>query len=237
MHWIRNLHLRSKLILVSTTTVGLALVLACAGFLMNDLRLLRDSKVRQLKMQAELLSFNSSVVVSMGQRHQADELLVSLQSQPSIELAGLYDAVGRRVATYSTDVEVAAPVTLDHADGVCVTATGAVQVFQPIMEQGTRVGTVYLQTNMRDLWDQLNSYSRVSLLVMGVALGIATLFGSMMQNTVSKPILQLAEAAQAITSKDDYSIRVHTNSGDELGILYRSFNRMIEQVESSRSEL
>lgn len=237
MHWIRNLHLRSKLILVSTTTVGLALVLACAGFLMNDLRLLRDSKLRQLKMQAELLSFNSSVVVSMGQHHQADELLVSLRSQPSIELAGLYDSLGRRVASYSTNVDITAPSLLEQYDGVRVTATGAVQVFQPIMEQGTRVGTVYLQTNMRDLWDQLSSYSKVSLLVMAVALGIATLFGSMMQSTVSKPILQLAEAAQAITSNDDYSIRVHTSSRDELGILYRSFNRMIEQVQTSRSEL
>jgi hypothetical protein len=61
MRWIRNLHLRTKLILMSAITVGLALVLACAGFLLNDLRLLQDSKLRQLRMQAELLSFNSCV--------------------------------------------------------------------------------------------------------------------------------------------------------------------------------
>jgi signal transduction histidine kinase/DNA-binding NarL/FixJ family response regulator len=237
MRWIRNLHLRTKLILLSTVTVGLALVLACAGFLMNDLRLLQDSKLRQLRMQAELLSFNSSVVVSMGQRHQADELLVSLRSQPSIELAGLYDSAGRRVASYSTSIDTTAPYQLSRSDGVHTTARGDLEVFQPILEQGTRVGTVYLRTSMRDLWNQLSSYSKVSLLVMGVALGIATLFGSIMQNTVSKPILQLAETAQTITSRDDYSIRVHTDSRDELGILYRSFNRMIEQVEHSRSEL
>lgn len=237
MSWIRHLHLRSKLILQSTITVGLALVLACAGFLLNDLRLLRDSKLNQLRMQAELLSFNSSVVVSMGQRHQADELLVSLRSQPSIELAALYDATGRRVASYSTSIVRTPPATLPQLDGVRTTATGDLEVFQPILEQETRVGTVYLRTSLRDLWDQLSSYSKVSLLVMGIALGIATLFGSMMQNAVSKPILQLADAAREITSSDDYSIRVHTTSRDELGILYQSFNRMIEQVEGSRAEL
>lgn len=237
MRWIRNLNLRTKLILMSAITVGLALVLACAGFLLNDLRLLQDSKLRQLRMQAELLSFNSSVVVSMGQRHQADELLVSLRSQPSIEFAGLYDAADRRVASYSTSMTTKAPAELPQRDGVRTTATGDLEVFQPILEQGTRVGTVYLRTSMRDLWEQLSSYSRVSLLVMAVALGIAILFGSVMQNTVSKPILQLAEAAQKITSRDDYSIRVHTRSCDELGILYRSFNRMVEQVQSSRAEL
>lgn len=237
MRWIRNLHLRSKLILLSAITVGLALTLACAGFLLNDLQLLRDSKLRLLQMQARSLSFNSSVVVSMGQRHQADELLVSLRDQPSIELAGLYDAADRRVASYSTSIEAVAPPVLTQRDGVRTTATGELEVFHPIMEEGTRVGTVFLQTSMRDLWDQLSSYSKVSLLVMALALAIATFFGSMMQSTVSKPILELAEAAQAITTNDDYSIRVHTNSCDELGILYKSFNRMIEQVQTSRADL
>ncbi len=237
MRWIRNLQLRSKLMLMSTVTVGLALVLACAGFLMNDLRLLRDSRLRQLTMQAELLSFNSSVVVAMGLRHQADELLGSLQFQPSIEQAALYDATGRRVASYSTTADSTAPSSPSRSDGVHTSATGDLEVFQPIMEQGTRVGTVYLQSSMRDLWEQLSSYSKVSLLVMVVALAIAIVFGSMMQNAVSKPILQLAEAAQRITSRDDYSIRVHTDSRDELGILFGSFNRMIEQVQLSRGEL
>lgn len=235
--WIRNLHLRTKLILLSAITVGLALVMACAGFLLNDLRLLRDSKLRHLKMQAELLSFSSSVVVSMGQRHQAEELLASLRSQPTIEMAGLYDANDRRVAFYAPRIDIVVPAKLPMRDGVRTTATGYLEVFQPIMEQETRIGTVYLRTSMRDLWEQLSSYSRVSLLVMVVALGVATLFGSVMQNTVSKPILELAAAAQKITTDDDYSIRVQSDSRDELGILYNSFNRMVEQVQSSRNEL
>ncbi|HEY4262578.1 MAG TPA: histidine kinase dimerization/phospho-acceptor domain-containing protein, partial [Schlesneria sp.] len=235
--WIRNLHLRTKLILLSAITVGLALVLACAGFLLNDLRLLRDSKLRHLKMQAELLSFSSSVVVSMSQRHQAEELLASLRSQPTIEMAGLYDANDRRVASYAPNINVVVPNKVPMQDGVRITATGYLEVFQPIIDGKTRVGTVYLRTSMRDLWEQMSSYSRVSLLVMVLALGVATLFGSVMQNTVSKPILELAAAAQKITSNDDYSIRVHSDSRDELGILYNSFNRMVEQVQSSRSEL
>jgi signal transduction histidine kinase/DNA-binding response OmpR family regulator len=235
--WFRRLHLRSKLILLCAITVGLALVLACAGFLLNDVRLLRDSKLQQLRMQASLLSYSSSVVIAMGQYQQADELLVSLKSQPTVELAGLYDAADRRVASYSIHVDEAAPATLPQRSGMNMTATGDLEVFQPIMEQGTRVGTVYLRTSMRDLWNQLSGYSRVSVLVMVVSLGIALLFGSLLQNTVSKPILQLAEAAQKITTSDDYSIRVHTQSRDELGILYQSFNRMIEQVQTSRAEL
>ena len=237
MRWIRNLHLRSKLILLSAITVGLALILACAGFLLNDLQLLRDSKLRQLRMQAASLSATSLVAVSMGLRNQADELLISLKSEPSIEMAGLYDAAGRRVASYSRFVDTTAPPMLALREGIRTTAAGEIELFYPIMDEGDRVGTVYLKTSMRDLWDQLSSYSKVSLLVMALSLGIATFFGSMMQNAVSKPILKLAEAAQIITTNDDYSIRVHTNSCDELGILYKSFNQMIDQVQSSRAEL
>ena len=234
---IRNLHLRTKLILVSTITVGLALTLACTGFLLNDLRLLRDSKTRQLKMQAELLSFNSGVLVWMGQRNQADELLLSLRSQPSVAMAGLYDAIGRRVGSYSASVAASVPELLPQSSGERTTVTGDLEVFQPIMYEGARVGTVYLRTSLRDLWQQLSSYSLVSLLVMGLSLVIAMLFGFVMQNSVSKPILQLAETARTITINDDYSIRVHTKSRDEMGVLYQSFNQMIEQVDSSRKQL
>jgi len=237
MLWIRNLHLRSKLILLSAVTVGLALSLACAGFLLNDLRLLRDSKIRQLTMQAELLSYNSSVVVAMGQHDQADELLRSLRSQPTIDAAGLYDAAGEQIAIYANSVDVLAPLRIPEKEGIFTTSRGDLEIYQPILEQATRVGTVYLRTSLHDIWNQMSSYSKVSLLVMAVSLAIATLFGTMMQDSVSKPILQLAETACKITSSDDYSIRVHSDARDELGVLYSSFNRMIEQVESSRREL
>jgi two-component system, sensor histidine kinase len=237
MKFLRPQSIKNKLILLSAVSGAMALVLGCAGFLLNDLRLLRDSRLRQLITQAELLGFNSSVVLEMGQGHQADELLVSLRSQPSIQLAGLYNRSGRRIASYSASGSLTAPAQLPQTEGSRLTASGHLEVFQPVIEQGSRIGTVYLQSNLNDIWNQFYSYSRVSLLVMGAALAVATLSASRMQRSISGPILELANAAREITTKDDYSIRVHTEARDELGLLYASFNRMIDQVDASRFAL
>jgi signal transduction histidine kinase/DNA-binding NarL/FixJ family response regulator len=239
MRWRRVLHLKSKLILLAAASGAIALVLACAGFVFNDFRLLRETKQGQLRTQAALVGFHSEVALTTGQSRHADELLESLRTQPSIELAGLYDANGNLFAQYSTTEKTAPPARLGSGSGKAAGLTWltCLEHYRTIHADGRLLGTVYLRANLHDLWEQLSNYAKVSVLVMFVALAAAVLFASMMQRSISGPILQLAETAQLISASDDYSIRVQTDARDEIGLLYSSFNRMVEQVQASRDEL
>jgi len=237
MWWRRDLHLKSKLILLAAASGAIALVLACAGFVLNDFRLLRETKHGQLRTQAELFGLNSEVALTTGQSRHASELLESLRTQPSIEMAGLYDAAGRLFAQYSTVENAMPPDRLGTSTTDGLTSLTQLEHYRPIYSEGHLLGTVYLRANLHDIWEQLSSYSKVSLLVMFVALTVAVMFASMMQRSISGPILRLAGAARRISESDDYSIRVQTDARDEIGLLYSSFNRMIEQVQVSRDEL
>ena len=237
MRWRRDLHLKSKLILLAAASGAIALVLACAGFILNDFRLLRETKHGQLRTQAELLGFNSAVALTTGQSRHASEMLESLRTQPSIEMAGLYDAEGRLFAEYSTIQDTAPPERLGRNATDGLTSLMLLEHYRPVYSAGRLLGTVYLRANLHDIWEQFSSYSKVSVLVMFVALTVAVLFASMMQRSISGPILRLAAAARRISESDDYSIRVQTEARDEIGLLYLSFNRMVEQVQASRDEL
>ena len=237
MRWRRDLHLKSKLILLAAASGAIALVLACAGFVLNDFRLLRETKHGQLRTQAELLGLNCEVALTTGQSRHANELLESLRTQPSIEIAGLYDADGRLFAHYSTVVNTLPPDRLGQSTADGLTSLTLLEHYRPVYSHGRLLGTVYLRANLHEIWEQLSSYSKVSLLVMCVALAAAILFASIVQRSISGPILRLAEAARRISENDDYSIRVQTDARDELGLLYHSFNRMVEQVQTSRGEL
>ena len=237
MHWRRDLHLKSKLILLAAVSVAIALVLACAGFVLNDFRLLRETKHGQLRTQAELLGFSSEVALTTGQSRHASELLDSLRTQPSIELAGLYDEHGHLFAQYSTTDKSSPPAQLESGAVAGPTWLTRLEHYRPVHSEGRLLGTVYLRANLHDIWEQLSNYAKVSVLVMFVALTAAVLFASRMQRSISGPILRLAETARRISESDDYSIRVQTDARDELGLLYSSFNRMVEQVQASRNEL
>ena len=237
MWWRRDLHLKSKLILLAAASGAIALLLACAGFVLNDFRLLRETKHGQLRTQAELLGFNCEVALTTEQARHAGELLESLRTQPSIEMAGLYDADGRLFAQYSIVENTTPPEHLGASKTDGLTSLTLLEHYRPVHSEGRLLGTVYLRANLHDIWAQLSSYSKVSLLVMFVALTVAVMFASMMQRSISGPILRLAAAARRISESDDYSIRVQTDARDELGVLYNSFNRMVEQVQASRDEL
>ena len=63
------------------------------------------------------------------------------------------------------------------------------------------------------------------------------LLSSRLQRTVSRPILELAGIAQAISRNRDYSTRVEKFANDELGTLYDEFNAMLDEIQRNQREL
>jgi signal transduction histidine kinase len=67
----------------------------------------------------------------------------------------------------------------------------------------------------------------------GAALVVAMLLVLLVSRSVTRPITQLGEAAEAIAA-GNYSRRVSIDGSDEIGMLGSAFNRMAEAVEKAR---
>jgi light-regulated signal transduction histidine kinase (bacteriophytochrome) len=59
----------------------------------------------------------------------------------------------------------------------------------------------------------------------------------LVQRAIARPILQLAAATERVARDADYSARVHSNTGDELGVLCNGFNAMLDQIQQRDREL
>ncbi|MBL8058664.1 MAG: HAMP domain-containing protein [Anaerolineales bacterium] len=103
----------------------------------------------------------------------------------------------------------------------------------PIEVDGQRVGALLVQGSMmggsgwgpaaeRDLLARVNR--AIWLAALGAA-GVALILGSLLAYGLARPIRQLTAAAGAL-ERGDFSQRVAVRSGDELGDLAASFNRM-----------
>ena len=238
MHRIQNLDLKNKLVLLAAVSGAMAVLMACAGFVWHDIRLLRSAQIEQLRTQAKMLAIHSSEVVSQDLGEAIVPLLATWKAEPSIDSVCLFDEHGRPVAFYPVTSRPADRVQLPvDRDSHRFTEFGELELFHPITKHGREIGVVYFKANMREFYAQLQSYATVVFTVMLCSLAVAVLFASMMQSLISKPILQLADAARNITTNDDYTIRVATDSRDELGVLFRSFNRMVDKIQSSQTEL
>ena len=80
------------------------------------------------------------------------------------------------------------------------------------------------------------TYMEVLLLLTVVVLFATTWFALFLSKLVTRPVVALAEATQEISrGRLDYRVEVH--AADEIGDLVHSFNRMAEELESSRRQI
>ena len=80
------------------------------------------------------------------------------------------------------------------------------------------------------------TYMEVLLLLTVVVLFAATWFALFLSKLVTRPVVALAEATQEI-SRGRLDYRVEIPAADEIGDLVQSFNRMAEELESSRRQI
>jgi adenylate cyclase len=87
-----------------------------------------------------------------------------------------------------------------------------------------------------DFMEQIHSNTRSTIWLCLGAATLATVLGIYTSRWITKPILRLSQASQAI-AEGDLEQRVTVDRQDELGILALSFNKMAAQLKSSFEEL
>lgn len=80
------------------------------------------------------------------------------------------------------------------------------------------------------------TYVRVFAALLGFAILLAVLVGTLLARGVTRRVSELALATRRVAG-GDLSIRVHEESADEIGDLGRAFNRMLSEVENSRDRI
>jgi two-component system, sensor histidine kinase len=225
--------IRAKLMLLATASGCVALLLACLGFMSNDIRLMREANIRQLEAQAELLGGKSAAAIATQDQGAANQLLASLKSHPTIDSAILFDSQGQRLAEiHNGDTAPNLPSnsklrTINYDD------VGRLELVHPIMEEGVQIGMVYLRSNMNDLRAQMENHRHIAIWVALCSLAASIVLSFFLQQMISRPILKLANTANQITRLGDYSLRVNSPCNDELGQLYEAFNKMLDRVQVS----
>jgi PAS domain S-box-containing protein len=236
MTFFQKPSINKKLTLLVMAAVAAALILSYVSFVINDVRMMRTSMVRQLSALADVLGSNSTAAIAFDDAKTARDILGSLRLQPMVETAAIYDGEGRIFADYHATGRIAKFPDAPAAEGYAF-EDGHLNIYQPIKQNDDVVGTIYLSAGLDLIREEIVSYAGISAAVMVLSISTAYLLASRMKHSVSGPILALARTAETISARQDYSIRVQKTSNDELGTLYDEFNHMLEQVETGKRAL
>ena len=233
---IRDQSLKRKTMAVIMLTSVTGLLLTAVAFTVYDLVTFRQNVAGSLASTAAILAEHSSAAVALRNEKDARAALASLRADPRIEAAALYDRQGNLFVHYPAEAPASAfpPVAAEHG----YRFEGArLVMFEPVVEGGARLGTLYLKSSLRPLYVRLRFYGGVALPILFGAVLVALIISTVLQQRVTRPILALAQVAQDVSQRGDYSLRAQKVSGDETGLLTDAFNGMLARIEEQTEAL
>src|ERR1700730_17488056 len=233
---LRNVPIKRKLMLVILMTSGFAILLMGTALITYELVTFRSALTNNIEVLAQIIGAKRTATLAFDDRENAKELLRALAAENQITAAAIYDRNGRLFASFPESITPTQLPPVPGPDGHRFNRFQLVMV-QPIFQEGARLGTIYLQADLGQMYRRLTVYG-ILLLVVGVCsfLGAMALSAAL-QHGISLPILELAQAATAVSDRNDYSVRAAQHGADEIGYLTDSFNQMLARLGESNAAL
>ncbi len=155
--------------------LAILLLLGSLALALHNEQLARDEFSRQLEVRAEILAASVTAALAFDDRATAQDYMDALRADPSIDAAGAYDVAGRLVAGFATS-----GAKLPGAGQIPPThwADGRLIVTVPILQNGTRLGTVYLSAATEPWTRRVSRYVGIGIILLMSALLVAGLGSS-----------------------------------------------------------
>lgn len=233
---LQNTPIQRKLTFIIMLTTSMVLALTCAAFLTYEFFSFRRTLVQEITTIGNVIAANSTAAVAFNDEGAAREILSALRAEDNVLGGALYDANGKLLAEYSSEPSRVQFSTAPDFVGYRFERNVLLFV-QPLERANTRIGTLFIESDLRDIYDRLGLYGLIVALVMAGSFLTAFLISRWLQRSISEPILKLAQTARAVTEKKDYSVRAQDLGEDELGDLTHAFNEMLSQIDSRDAEL
>jgi len=231
----RPLTIENKLTLIIVAISAVSLLVACTVFLIFDSFSLRRLTLSKLTALAEAIGSNCTASIEFRDAESAQEMLAALGAEQGIISAVVYDSEGEVFASYrrgsDDDVTGEARSAGDYEIG------GELHVFRDIALDGSRIGSIGISSDSRELARLIVRGIAVVGVVAILAILVAFLLARPLRRVISSPIHELAEVARSISREKDFSVRVRTRRDDEFGLLFGCFNEMLDGIAQRDEEL
>lgn len=241
MERLRHYPIKKKMMAISLLTTGFALLLF--GLLMTASEFIRyrRSMFDILTVQAQMIVSNSAAALTFNDQRAAEEVLSAFNATPNIIQAVIFTQDGKVFARYRESAHEG-----EEAEGRFPVLDGGehrefkwdhLDLTYPITLDGERIGLLYLESDLSELYSRLGWYTATGLFSMTAAFLLTLLILARVQKSITVPILALSRVMREVSEGRDYSVRAGVTGTDELGQLAEGFNGMLAQIQARDQEL
>lgn len=237
MRFLRTFSIKGKLMWIIMLTSGVALLIACAAFVAYEIVVFRRSMVLDLTTLARIMADSCAVPLSFENDEEAKRALNTLQAKQHIVFASILRKDGREFASYSAGEAAANSHPPADLPGTYQFRDQSLEVVWPIVAGDEAIGSVYLKSDLVEMYERLRRYGGIVGLVFVCSSAVALALSARLQRLISGPVLHLAQTSRVVSDRKDFSVRAVKESQDELGVLIDAFNDMLAQIQQRDAAL
>lgn len=239
-----DIPIAKKLIRIMLATTVTALLLASLMQAATQGMAYRAEISENLITIADVIGANSAAAIMFEDSNLANQVLRSLEAEPSIVVGQIFDPNHRTVARYFSekalrllpDINIEEKKALfsewlARGDTVRVfNGLSSVDIVRPIRFDQEIIGYVHLNATLAPLVRTLLRFAWVAGIIVILAVLIAYFLSFRLQALISRPILALENLMRRVTNDEDYTLRAEKSGDDEVGSLIDGFNTMLARI-------
>ncbi|HZW24641.1 MAG TPA: EAL domain-containing protein [Gallionella sp.] len=199
-----------------------------------------EDSLHNLSGLADVLAENGQAALVFADQQEAGRLLASLKEHSEISSAWLVTGDGVVLSSWSRNGAAGdappgyrVPQRQLHSDFWSKRA----ELYSPVTKEAEQIGYVLLHADFTEQWNSQLAGLWKALGGAAVALVVVFLLAIRLQRVISRPIMELANAARAIAHDKTYEVRVPQRTHDEIGELVLAFNNMLSEIQERDEHL
>jgi signal transduction histidine kinase/ActR/RegA family two-component response regulator len=240
----RNVSLTRKLTGIGVISSTVSLIVACGVIVAYDLSSSRTRFMRDTGVLADIVAGNSTATLAFKDGDGARETLNTISVNPRVISAAILLPDGAVFAQYNRETgESLEPALSAGASAIRerrpwqAFVGGRLLVLRPVVLNGESIGTVLVESDIRDITERLYAFGRILAFVLIGTFVLAFVISSRLQRVISRPLLNLTAATRAVTRDHQYDQLVEKADDDEIGELVDGFNEMLVEIRKRDEQL
>ncbi len=233
---IGNFSLKWRVLLGVTVTSVIAVVVSNIVSVNMEIERLNGAIKKDSLTLARIVGGNLTGALAFNDKASARENLKNLSQSPRIEAAVVYGGKGAPVVWYQKNQQqsqtgLPSELPANAESKKLEIKNNHLELFEPIIADGARVGSIYMKVGLDELQEAVNSAVWNSVATVVVISILAAAISFIIQAGIVKPINTVVEAMRDIAEGEgDLTRRLNVSTDNEVGELARWFNTFIDRV-------
>lgn len=231
-----NFSIKTKNITIILVVVFFSIAATIIVQAKQNIESFRKNLETQVESVAKVIGTNSVVAIEFDDKRQGLTILRSLNAIPEVVGAVIYDKNKKEFVTFKKDPDLSFKEVKKLKNSIKF-EDDYMYLSADINFSEEYYGTIHVIASTENLSRRIYNYMLFSSTLLLVIFLVSAILGALFSRNLTRPILKLADTAAVISHKGDYSIRVKKFNNDEIGTLYESFNKMLDQISAKSKEI